>query len=557
MEDAFNFYKGKPWVRSYDEGVPAELDIRAFPLYEMLDKHAREDAGHNALIFMGRRMTYGELGELSDRFAGGLRSLGVKRGDIIALFLPNSPQFAIAYFGALKLGAVVTPMNPLYTQREVEHQIRDSGAKVIVALDQFHDKIKNADAEIIVTSIADYLPKHLAIAYSLANRRPKIEAHKFRDLVKAEPLAERPAINPEEDLAVIMYTGGTTGIPKGAEITHANIAANLQQLSAIIQNVERKFNVERGVWVGVIPWFHIYGMITVFLDAVYEGGTIIAMPRFNPKETMEAIEKYKATLFHGVPTLYIALLNSPHASKYDMSSLIACISGAAPLPREVAERFEKLTGARLREGYGMTETAVVTHVNPILGKHKVGSIGVPIPNTIAAIADPDKPQLLPPGETGELVISGPQVMKGYHNMPADNELVFFQCCGHRWLRTGDLAYMDEEGFFFIVDRKKDMIKYKGYSVFPREIEEVLYQNPCVKEAAVVGVPDPAAGEIPKAFVVLKDECKGKVSEDDIREYLKDKVAHYKMPRQVEFRDELPKTAVGKVLRRALREESRK
>jgi len=557
MEDAFDFYKSKPWTRNYDEGVPGELDIRTFPLYEILDNHVKTIPSETAIIFMGRRITYGELGELSDRFAGGLRRLGVRKGDVVALLLPNSPQFAIAYFGALKLGAVVTPMNPLYTQREIDHQIHDSGAKIIVALDQFYDKVKEANIDIIVTSIADYLPKRLAVAYSIMNRGPRINAHRFKDLIKSEPLRDRVSIDPSNDLAAIMYTGGTTGIPKGAEITHANIAANLQQLSAIIQNVERKANVKRGVWMGVIPWFHIYGMITVFLDALYEGGEIVAMPRFNPKEVMSAIEKHRVTLFHGVPTLYIALLNSPYASKYDMSSLIACISGAAPLPHEVAEKFEKLTGARLREGYGMTETAVVTHVNPILGKHKVGSIGVPIPNTIAAIADPDKPQLLPQGETGELVISGPQVMKGYHNMPSDNELVFFQCCGHRWLRTGDLAYMDEEGFFFIVDRKKDMIKYKGYSVFPREIEEVLYQNPCVKEAAVVGIPDPVSGEVPKAFIVLKDECRGKISESDIMDFLKDKVAHYKMPRQVEFRDELPKTAVGKILRRALREEKQR
>jgi long-chain acyl-CoA synthetase len=287
---------------------------------------------------------------------------------------------------------------------------------------------------------------------------------------------------------------------------------------------------------------------------VFSASTVIVYPRPDIEAVMKDIERYKANIFHGVPTAYIAIVNHPKVKEFNLKSLAACISGAAPLPVAVLESFEKITGAKLREGYGLTETSPVTHVNPIEGRYKPGSIGLPVPSTMAAIADPEKPELLPPGEVGEIVISGPQVMKGYFKRPEENSLAFFEAYGLRWFRTGDMGYVDEEGYFYVVERKKDLIKYKGWSVFPREVEEVLYKHECVREAAVIGKPDPEAGEIPKAFVVLKDECKGKIRAEDLIEYTRKHLAPFKVPREVEFRDELPKTIVGKILRRVLREE---
>ncbi|MFN4046005.1 MAG: AMP-binding protein, partial [Acidilobaceae archaeon] len=375
---------------------------------------------------------------------------------------------------------------------------------------------------------------------------------KFVKVIKeSTPLKDedKAKVNPKEDVAVLMYTGGTTGIPKGVMLTHHNIVANMYQIDAWW------FKGHKGLkYVGLLPWFHIYGQTAVLHHAVFSASTIIVYPRPDIEAVMKDVAKYKADIFHGVPTAYIAVINHPKVKEFDLRSLKACISGAAPLPVAVLEAFEKLTGAKLREGYGLTETSPVTHVNPIEGRYKPGSIGLPVPNTMAAIADPEKPILLPPGQVGEVVVSGPQVMKAYYKRPEENLQAFFEAYGLRWFRTGDMGYVDEEGYFYVVDRKKDLIKYKGYSVFPREIEEVLYKHECIKEAAVVGKPDPEAGEIPKAFIALKDECKGKVKAEDIIEYARSSLAPFKVPREIEFRDELPKSVVGKVLRRELREE---
>jgi long-chain acyl-CoA synthetase len=406
---------------------------------------------------------------------------------------------------------------------------------------------------IIVTSIKDFLPPLLKMLYPLKYKTPKIKyepnMHKFMDLLKYSPEYKPVNINPKEDLAALMYTGGTTGIPKGAMLTHYNLLSNAVQIKYWF-----KPRIEPMVVLSVLPFFHIYGQTAAMNYVFVHMATMVILPRFDVKDMFKSINKYRVTVFHGVPTLYIQIINSPLVKKYKLDTIEACISGAAPLPIEVQKKFEELTGGKLREGYGLTETSPVTHVNPILGKFKVGSIGLPVPNTLAAIADPDNNVLLPPDSIGELVISGPQVMKGYYNMPEENAKAFFELGGFRWFRTGDIAKMDEEGYFYIVERKKDLIKYKGYSVYPREVEEVLYKHPAVKEAAVIGVPDPEVGEQIKAFVVLKDEFKGKVKEEEIIEFVKTQIAPYKYPRIVEFRDSLPKSAVGKILRKVLRDE---
>jgi long-chain acyl-CoA synthetase len=556
--DPWEFYSSRPWVKNYDPGVPADVDIPEVPLYKILDDSASQYPDRVSMIFFGRKVTYRELQDSALRFASWLRSVGVGKGDVVALFLPNTPQFAIAYYGAVYAGATVTPVNPLYTPRELRFQLEDSEAKVLVTLDMFKDRVLAGTPDtvkyIVWTGIQDYLPFLKAIGYRLKFKPPSPPEGgrhlKLSSILKgSEPLRDRAPVNPRDDVVALMYTGGTTGVPKGVMLTHYNIVANLYQIDAWW------FRGRKGLtFVGLLPWFHIYGQTAVLHFAIFSASTIIVYPRPDMEAVMKDIERYKADIFHGVPTAYIAIINHPKVKEFNLRSLKACISGAAPLPVAVLEAFEKLTGAKLREGYGLTETSPVTHVNPIEGRYKPGSIGLPVPSTMAAIADPEKPELLPPGQVGEIVISGPQVMKGYFKRPEENKMAFFEAYGLRWFRTGDMGYVDEEGYFYVVERKKDLIKYKGWSVFPREIEEVLYKHECVKEAAVVGKPDPEAGEVPKAFIVLKEECKGKVKPEDIIGYAREHLAPFKVPREVEFRDELPKSVVGKVLRRVLREE---
>ncbi|MEB3778949.1 MAG: long-chain fatty acid--CoA ligase [Desulfurococcales archaeon] len=559
LERVFSAYASRPWLRFYDKGVPSDIEVPEKPLYTILEESASMFPDRTALYFYGRRVKYRELLELSKRFAGYLASKGIGRGDVVGIFLPNSPQFAIAYYGALMVGATVSPMNVLYSPREIRHQMEDNGARILVAIDLFRDKVlaglPRGVEEVIWTGIQDFLPGVKAFFYKLKARPPRIEYDEtnksFNEILKAsKPYEGDPGIEPRRDVAALMYTGGTTGTPKGAKLTHYNLLANVLQIDAWF----KKGVKGKDVFVGALPWFHIYGQTAVLNSGIHKAATILTYARWDVDTIMKDIEKHKATVFHGVPLMYIAIINHPQVHKYNLRSLEVCISGAAALPVAVAEKFEELTGAKLREGYGLTETSPVTHVNPILGEARKGSIGVPVPSTMAAVADPDNPRILPQGETGEIVVSGPQVMAGYHNRPDENELSFFECCGYRWFRTGDMGYMDSDGYFYIVDRKKDIIKYKGYSVYPREIEEVLYKHECVKEAAVIGVPHAEFYEVPKAFIVLKPECKGKVTEKDIIEYARNNIAPFKAPKIVEFREDLPKTAVGKVLRRVLREE---
>lgn len=559
------YIASKPWVKNYDEDVPAEIEIPEVPLYTILDNAAKEYPNQTSMIFMGREVSYGEFYDATERFGKALiEEFNVKKGEVIALYLPNCPQFAIAYYAIIKVGGIVTTINPLYTPRELAYQIKDSDAKLLISLDLFKENVEaildevDLDA-VIYTGIEEYLPGIKAFLYKTFKKRVKVVIDgKFyynfkRLLIKYSGPTPKPEINPKEDVAALLYTGGTTGVPKAAMLTHYNFVANIHQIDSWY-----KMGIKaKEKYIGLLPWYHSYGQTAVLHSAIFRVATIIILPRFEMRELLDAIQKYRADVFHGVPTLYSLLINYPGIKKYNLKSIAACISGAGALPVAVAEKFEEITGGKLREGYGLTETTPVTHVNPIYGKYKFGSIGLPLPNTLAGIADPEKPVFLKPGEIGEIVISGPQVMLGYYKMPEENEAVFFEKYGYRWFRTGDMGKMDEEGYFYVIERKKDLIKYKGYSVYPREIEEVLYKHEAVAEAAVIGVPDPKVGERIKAYIILKDEYKGKVDADDIIDYLKQNLAEYKVPKEVEFRDTLPKTAVGKILKRVLKEEELK
>ena len=552
----------RPWLKFYPEWVPHSIEYPEVPLDELLRRSAEKHPNATAIIFEGFKMTYKELDEAVSRLATALQDLGVQKGDKVAIYLPNCPQFVISYYAILRVGGVVTAVNPLYTERELEYQLNNAEAVGIVTLDVLYEKVakvrdKTGLKFIIVTSLKDYLPKAKAILGSLLGKIPTAKVEKgpgiyfLKELIKRYPPEPKPVeINPREDLACLQYTGGTTGVPKGAMLTHYNLVSNAVAASYWLNAEEAK-----EVHVGILPLFHIYGMTTVMNSPIYKAGTIILIPRFDAKKVLEAIHKYRATVFCGVPTLYAMLLDYPELGKYDLTSIKFCISGAAPLPPEVQKKFMEITGGVLVEGYGLTEASPVTHANPLdrtMKTVKIGSIGVPWPDTEAKIMDVETgTKELPPGEVGELVVKGPQVMKGYWEMPEETK----QVLRDGWLYTGDIAKMDEDGYFYIVDRKKDLIKYKGYSVYPRELEDVLYEHEAVKLCAVVGKPDPTAGEIPKAFVVLKEGYEPTEElKKEIMEFVNSRVAPYKRIRELEFRRELPISAAGKVLRRLLREE---
>lgn len=540
----------------WPEGVPFTMDYPEIPIYALLDESAEKHPDATALIFQDKRITYRELKDAVDRFATALQKMGVARRDKVALFLPNIPQFVISYYGALKAGAIVTAISPLYKEREAAHQIHDSGAETLVVLDLLYPAVENVMGELglkrtIVTGIKDYMPTVKGILGSLLGKVPSYDVkmgadmHRFLDLIKGYPPSpEAVEVDAKEDLALLQYTGGTTGVPKGAMLTHYNLVSNALMCNAWL-------NAQEGeeVQINVLPLYHIFGMTVTMNNAIASAGSMVLFPRFDAKEVLSAIQKYGATIFGGVPTLYTALINTPDISSYDLSSIKFCISGASPLPPEVQKKFMELTGGILVEGYGLTEASPVTHANPLdptLETVKIGSIGFAWPDTEAGIMGKESGELLPFGDIGELVIKGPQVMKGYWNMQEETDAVLKD----GWLYTGDIARMDEEGYFYIVDREKDLIKFRGYSVYPREIEDVLYEHPAVKIAAVVGKPDDVSGEIPKAFIVLKDGAEA--TEEEMIEFVREKIAPYKRIREVEFRDELPMTLVGKVIKKDLR-----
>jgi long-chain acyl-CoA synthetase len=565
----------KPWLAHYEEKVPAEVEIPDYPVTQNLINTAEKYPGHTALIFgnvveplgdalMDGKMDYRRLLDLTYRFAAALQQLGVKKGDRVAIHLPNCPQFAIAYYATLMVGGILVPCNPQYVAREMKHQLNDSGAETIITLSLMYPIIKQIRAEtqlkrVVVTNIKEYFPGLLKFLFTAATEKKEghyqdisgdANTYWFQDALASAPARPTPVEIDMEDAAVLMYTGGTTGVSKGAQLTHQNVQANAVQIRAWFPRLVEG----REVILTSLPLFHSYGMSTCLNLGILLAAGIILIP--NPRvliHVLKSIAKHRPTVYPAVPALYVAINNYPEIDKFDVSSIKACISGAAPLPVEVQQKFQELTGGRLVEGYGLSEATPVTHANPIYGENRIGTIGLPFPSTEARIVDTETGKRdLPPGEVGELAVRGPQVMKGYWKMPTETANVLRD----GWLYTGDIARMDEAGYFQIVDRKKDMILGAGgYNIYPREVEEALYQHPKVKECAAVGIPVPGKGERVKAFVVLK--AGETATEEEILEFCRENLAGYKVPRFIEFRDELPMTMVGKVLRRVLLEEEKK
>ena len=555
----------RPWYKDWPAHVPRMIEIPEISLGQMLRETTARYPGDKAIVFLDSVMTYAELLDYTERFATALSGLGIGKADVVALILPNSPQFVVAYYACQMLGAIVTAINPTYKAMEIKHQLTDSGAKVLVVLDSVASEaarvVDQTDvAHVIGTNIVD-LAKMSPLKKWLGKILGKIPTGElpagslsFTELLKTSPAVPEVEIDPAEDVAVLQYTGGTTGTPKGAMLTHRNLVSNAAMGKAWIgEDFPRE-----GGWVGVLPLFHVFAMTCVMNISIATGGFMLLFPR--PPQDMhdwaKQIEKWgKGTqlCMPGVAALFNRINNTPGLERYDLSPLTKCLSGAGPLPQEVQLTFEKKIGSKVVEGYGLTEASPVTHANPFEGKRKIGSIGLPMPNTDCKIADletGDKTLGYGPEQVGELCVKGPQVMKGYYNRPEETA----RCLRDGWLYTGDIAYMDEDGWTYIMDRAKDLVKYKGYSVFPKEVEDYMYSHPDILEVAVVGVPHQEYGEILKAFVVLRPEARGKVTEEDIRQWCKENMTHYKVPAEVEFREELPKTMVGKVLRRVLREE---
>lgn len=549
----------KHWYKSYDSGVPHDLELPPKTLPRFLEEAALGYPSNIAVQFMSGRLTFKELNEEVDSFARVLVGLGLKPGSRVALHMPNCPQYVIAFYGTLRAGCIVTPCNPLYVERELVHQLNDSGAEAIVTLSRFYPLVKAAKDKtklkaVIVTNIKDYLGGPLKLLYTLFKEkkegdRAAIDPADFSlpNLMKRYRHHQLPTVGDDlQEPACYMYTGGTTGVPKGAVLTHGNILANALQAREWLQ----KYDEGKEIVLGVLPFFHSYGMSIALNLALVTRGKLITVPQFKINEILQLIHKERPTLFPGVPTMYVAINNAPDVDKYDLSSIKVCISGAAPLPVEVQKQFEKIThGGRLREGYGLTETSPVTHCNPIFGENRPGSIGLPFPGVDARVVDLEDPSReMPVGERGQLAVKGPQVMQGYLNRDEDNKNIFH----NGFILTGDIAIMDEDGYFYIVDRQKDMVIAGGFNIFPREIEEVLYTHEKIKEACVAGVPHEYRGETIKAYIVLKDDVI--MTEEEVIKFCADNLTKYKVPKVVEFRDELPKTMVGKILRRMLVEE---
>ena len=560
-------YEARPWTKWYLEGVPKDVTVEERSVIDTFNETTEKWKDKTAIVFYGRKMSYKEIREQVDRFAAALVDLGVKKGDKIALLLLNSPQFMIAYYGALKAGATLTAISPVYVSSEIKYQIEDSGARMLVCLDILYDNVEKSGVKldaVILTSIGEYLPGMKKFLGSSVLRAvyqkmaaPPVEIfqregfYRFQDLLKKYP-PNPPDIkfNTREDIVTLPYTGGTTGRPKGAMITHYNFAAARQLANGFWGDIIQE---GKEVVIAYLPFYHIYGQAVVMMGGMTEGYTSILITTPDPDDILSAIENYKGTIFYSVPALYEYLKDYEKTDRVNWKNIKVLISGADALLEATATGWEKRTKARIHEGWGMTETTSVGMVNPY-GRAKIGSFGVPMPGTVAGIVEAEGTKFLPVGETGELVFKGPNVFAGYWNKPEATKEVLMEVDGETWLRTGDLARMDEEGYFYFYDRKKDMIKYKGLQVFAREVEEVITSHPQVREAGVIGVPDPEVGEKVKAIVVLESEARGRVSEEDIMKYCAGKISGYMVPKIIEFRGEVPKTDIGKVSRRELREE---
>jgi len=549
----------RPWLKFYDDGVPRTLNLPDITVPEYLRLAADRFPAHTATVFLGARLTYQQLLDKVQRLATALKSLGIEKGDRVAIILPNCPQIVIAYYATLWLGGVTVLTNPLYVERELEHQWGDAGVNVVITLDLLFPKVEAVCRKlnlqnIIVTGVQDYLPaiKKLLLPIELRrqgkwvnipyNHQPVLA---FKDMVSRKYAPHPPVNLRPDDLASLQYTGGTTGLPKGAMLTHRNLTASVAQIRSFLLQGHTE-GADKAIV--ILPIFPLYGTVIMNLG-MHIAATLVLLPRFEVSSLVNAIKTEHPTFFLGVPALYVAVLKYPDIDKIDMTSIKVCFSGGAPMPVEIIERFEGRTHARIAEAYGMTEASSVTHVNPRRGVRKYGTVGIPTPGTDSKIVDiEDGVTELDVDEPGELLIKGPQVMKGYWQRPEDT----VQTLTDGWLHTGDIATMDEDGYFTIVDRKKDMILSAGYNVYPREVEEVLYTHPSVEHAAVIGVPHKVRGERITAYLQLKEGKSATAAE--VRQFCKERLADYKVPRRVIFKDELPISLAGKVLRRVLREE---
>ena len=560
----------KPWLKYYDEGMPATIEYPRIPLDRLLTDTTAKYPDHSAIIFgamvgsrlMDAKMTYRQLEDAVNRFAAGLQEMGVEKGDRVAIMLPNCPQFIIAAYATWRIGGVVVCCNPLYVPREIEHLVRDSGAETFVVMSQLYERVKSVREQaglkrVIVTNIKEYFPGLLRLLFTLAKEKKEghwvdisgdTESYWFQEVMRGS--AAKPAsvdIDPDE-VATLIYTGGTTGGPKGAQLTHYNLVSNATAL-----NIWTGSRATEDSLLSVMPYFHSYGLMVGMIVCIANAVTTVQIP--NPRElvhVLTAIQKHRVTYYPGVPTMFIGLLNFPDRDQYDLTSLRFAVSAAAPLPPEVQQQFQDVTGGVMMEAYGLTETSPCATMDPI-DRPKHNSLGVPLPDTDVKVVDVESgEEELPPGEIGELIIKGPQVMKGYWNLPTEtaNAMRTGPDGQPGWFYSGDIGFMDEEGYFHMADRKKDMIIAGGYNIYPADVEAVLFEHPKVKEAAVIGIPDEYRGETVKAFVVLKEG--ESATEEEIIEFCREGMAAYRVPRVVEFRDDLPKSMIGKVLRRELR-----
>jgi long-chain acyl-CoA synthetase len=548
--DAFEL---RPWFRHYDPQVPLHLTYPHIPLYYLLDETAAKSPANSCTNFFGKRLTYQQIKELSDRLAAGIGSLGIRKGNRVVLLLPNSPQFLIAYYGLLKAGAVVVPLNPLSSERELEFYFTDSGAETVITIPLFLNKVaslrgKTPLKHIVYSRLADFLPFPLNLVQGfreqrIVRRQDATSLLDFKELLKEALLPNwcPEPIHPDE-MAVLIYSGGTTGVAKGIMLSHFNIVANAHQIIAWGHLTD-----EQGV-LAVLPLFHGFGMSVTMNAAVFAGGEIILLPRFYAKQVAKAIQKYRPSFFIGVPTMFVQLSNLPDIHRYNFSSLRGTFVGAAPLTKAIKDEFEKKTGGRMIEGYGLTEAVTGIMANPYQGMHKVGSIGIPFPDVDVKIVSLDDGHDLAPGELGEIALRSPTVMLGYYKNDEETQKTIV----NGWLYTGDIGYMDQDGYFYITDRKKDLIIVGGFNVFPREIDELIYQHPKVKEGISIGLPDLRKGERIKVYIVLKDG--ETATPEELIAYFKERLTPYKVPSEIEFRTQLPKSMIGKILRRALREE---
>jgi long-chain acyl-CoA synthetase len=555
---------GRPWTKHYDTGVPATLNYPDATVHDFLDDAVESYPDATCTIFFNKKRTYRSISDEAWRVANALRGLGVQKGDRVAIMLPNTPQFVVSFFGVLRAGAVVVPCNPLYTVPELRHQLHDSGAEVVIVLSRLYPTVKGARdgtkvKHVLVTNIKEEMPPILRTLFTLAKEkkdghRQHIEgdqgARWFRQVVDPAPAVPFDGMARTDDVAVLQYTGGTTGVSKGAMLSHRALVANTMQNRAWFVRAKDG----EGLAMAIMPFFHVYGLSVVLMQTVQAASGMILEPQFELERILKDIQHHKPNTFPGAPRIYNAIINSPLATKYDLRSIEACLSGSAPLLIETHRKFTELTGANLVEGYGLTEAAPVTHCNPLYGKgkQKIGTIGVPYPDVVCKIVDTETGEReMPEGEPGELILRGPQLMDGYFNQPGETA----KTLRNGWLYTGDIATVDADGYYSIVDRKKEMIIVSGFNVYPREVEEALATHPAIMDSAAIGKPHPIKGEEVKAFVVLRPGQTA--TADEIIAHARTQLAPFKVPHEIEFRESLPKTLIGKTLRRQLAEEDRK